>query len=114
MPANRFDTLAAAETAAARLTEETGEQHIAYESSYAFDRFVVARLPQVGDEVSKGFNGDYYPCGKIDRISETYSWIATEDGDVFARVGPACWKQGGKRGAFSLVQGHHNERNPHF
>lgn len=110
----RFDNLEAAEAKAQELTEQTGELHVAYKSSYVCDPFVAARLPQVGDEVSMGFNGDYYPLGKITRISKTYSRITTESGRVFTRVGPVSWKEGGKRGAFSLVQGKHDERNPHF
>lgn len=111
---NRFDTLEAAEARAAELTEQTGEQHIAYDAGYVFDKFMAARLPQVGDEVSMAFNGDYYPVGTIARISATYSRITTSEGVVFTRVGPCSWKQGGKRGAFSLIQGVHDRRNPEF
>ena len=111
---NRFDNLAAAEARAAELEASTGEKHVAYRSSYACDPYLAARLPQIGDEVSMAFNGDYYPCGKIARISPTYNRITTDDGTIFTRVGPACWKRGGKSGAFSLIQGHRDERNPHF
>ena len=111
---NRFETLAAAEIAAARKTDETGETHVAYESDYAVDRFVVARMPHVGDEVSKAFNGDAYSCGRIARVSKTYSRITTTSGETFTRVGPVRWRQGGKNGAFSLIQGFREERNPHF
>ena len=110
----RFKDLASAEAKANQLTEETGEQHIAYKSTYLFDPFIAVRLPQIGDEVSMGFNGDYYPRGTITRISKTYSKITTSVGTVFSRVGPNSWKQGGKKGAFSLVHGHRDERNPHF
>lgn len=111
---NRFDNLAAAEARAAELEEATGEKHVAYKSTYACDPYLAARLPQIGDEVSMGFNGDYYPCGKIARISPTYNRITTDEGTVFTRVGPNSWKRGGKSGAFSLIQGVRDERNPHF
>lgn len=101
---NRFDTLEAAEARAVKLEAETGEKHIGYKSDYFFEPYYVSRLPHVGDEVSMGFNGDYYPCGRVARISPTYHRITTDEGTVFTRVGPNKWKRGGKSGAFSLVQ----------
>ena len=110
----RFETMEAAEARAIELENETGEAHVAYESDYPFNPYVAQRMPQIGDEVSMGFNGDYYPMGKITKISKTYFRITTENGATFTRVGPFSWKKGGKRGTFSLVQGVHDERNPHF
>lgn len=111
---NRFDNLLDAEGRAFQLTLETGKEHIAYKSSYVIDPYVVTMLPQVGDPVSKAFNGDSYPCGSIAKISKTKAKITTTTGDTFSRVGPNSWKIGGKHGTFSLVSGHHDERNPHF
>lgn len=109
----RFDNMADAEARAEELTA-AGVAHIAYKSDYAVDPYVAARLPQIGDEVSMGFNGDAYPVGTITKISKTYKRITTSDGRIFTRVAPIRWKQGGKKGAFSLIQGHVEKRNPHF
>lgn len=109
----RFDNITAAEKKAEELTA-AGTPHVAYESDYAVDPFVAAPLPQIGEEVSMGFNGDAYPIGTITRISKTYNRITTSEGRIFTRVGPVNWKHGGKKGAFSLIQGHVDKRNPHF
>ena len=111
---NRFDNLEAAEARARELEAETGEKYVAFETDYACDPYAAERLPHVGDEVSKAFNGDYYPCGKIAKISKTYYRITTEDGNTFTRVGPNSWKEGGKKGAFSLIEGVVDRRNPHI
>lgn len=111
---NRFATAAEAGARAGELTAATGDLHVAYETTYVFNKFAVAAMPKVGDEVSMGFNGDYYPEGKIARISPTYKTITTTTGVRFTRTGQMEWKQGGKRGAFSMVRGHRDERNPHF
>ena len=110
----RFDNMEAAEAKAAARTEETGENYIAVHTDYAVDPYVAASLPHVGDEVSMAFNGDYYPVGTIEKISKTYKRITTTDGRIFTRVGPTRWKLGGKNGAFTLIEGHHDARNPHF
>lgn len=111
---NRFKTMTEAQDRAELLTNQTGEHHVAYESNYSINRFIAQRLPQVGDDASMGFNGDYYPCGKIVRISPTYNRITTSNGVAFTRVGPCSWVRGGKRGTFSLIQGVINRRNPEF
>lgn len=110
----RHDSMEAAEAHAAHLNATTDSTWIAYYTDYACDPFMVAELPKVGDEVSKGFNGDYYPSGKIAKISKTFNRITTTEGDVFTRTGPMKWKIGGKKGAFTLVRGLIDERNPHF
>lgn len=75
-------------------------------------RYDVQRRPQVGDEVSYGFNGDYYPCGTIVKISPTLKKITTSSGHTFYRLRQTgSWKM---NKTWSLVQGHHDERNPHF
>lgn len=81
-------------------------------------RFDVVRAPAVGDVVSKGFNGDSYPVGKIVKISAKGMKLITvqaDDGTVlrFYRKGErAAWVQAG--GTWSLIHGTHNERNPSF
>ena len=109
-----FDTLEQAESRAIQLTEETGNPYVAYKSTFAFKPYIVSAMPKVGDDVSMTFNGDSYPVGKIVRISKTYNRITTDEGVRFTRVGPNSWKQGGKKGAFSLIVGIHEEQNPHF
>lgn len=37
---------------------------------------------QVGDDVSRGFNGDWYPCGKVARITKKY--LFTDNGQKFS------------------------------
>lgn len=77
-------------------------------------RYDVQELPRVGDFVSKGFNGDYYPVGTIKSISAgpAFRKITTEDGSTFWRVKQTgCWREGG---TWSMVKGRHDERNPSF
>lgn len=113
---DRFDTMEAAALQASILEQMTGDHHFAYRTSYVFNPFKVFKAPKVGDVVSMGFNGDYYPVGKITRISKTYRKIVTksEDGHsrIFWRVGKsATWKFAR---TFTLIEGVHDERNPSF
>lgn len=76
-------------------------------------RFDVIKPPVVGDEVSFGFNGDYYPCGTVTSVSKSYKVIHTSDGKRFyRRKQSGSWIQA--RGTWSLVKGHHDERNQSF
>lgn len=74
-------------------------------------RFDIVKAPFIGEEVSQYFNGDSYPEGKIVKISESHRVITTSTGKKFYR-----YKQSGswRRNGFSLISGHHSERNPHF
>ncbi len=113
----QYQTQAEAAAAAEAQTAATGVAHIAapFNPGSRFDnRHIVFRLPQVGDVVSQGFNGDYYPEGTITRIHANHRTIFTSNGGRFSRVSDTSWKSGGKRGAFSLVQGNRDERNPCF
>lgn len=87
---------------------------------------------QVGDEVSYGFNGDFYPCGDVEKI--TNNFITCSGGRKFRRKlikwhslikntewkivdSEECLKEcfylvGG--GNWVLVKGIINKRNPHF
>lgn len=94
------------------------------QGNHHYPRYDVVRAPQVGDEVSYGFNGDYYPCGKVTRVSDFKALgngvscrrveAQEENGSVhvFWRAGnTSSWK---KDRTWSLVRGHRNERNPCF
>jgi hypothetical protein len=69
-------------------------------------------MPKVGDPVSYGFNGDYYPDGHITAITKKFQ-ITTSTGNKYRRVkSTSGWKRTG--GTWSLVKGHIYEQNPHF
>lgn len=86
-------------------------------------RYDIVEMPQVGDPVSRAFNGDSYPCGYIVKISNSLRRIETDDGSVFygkqvtgvdGKKRPAgIWKETGGS-PFTLNHGHHDRRNPHF
>lgn len=98
-----------AQRIAEQLSEETGDTYIAVERH---DDYAVERMPKIGDVVSYGFNGDWYPCGTIEKISKTMKKVTTSDGGVFWRQGnTATYK---RAGTWTLARGVHNDRNPHF
>lgn len=106
-----FATLEQAANVATMASAYTTQLHIAIDKgSNVSPRFDVIRCPQVGDKVSQGFNGDYYPDGEIVSISSTLKVIKTSLGSKYYRKGNSgVWKMGN---TWSLVQGHHNDRNP--
>jgi len=58
-----FDDAAFAAEIANRADD--GEAYIATDGSASlYPRYDVVSIPKVGDSVSRGFNGDYYPVGK--------------------------------------------------
>ena len=102
----------ATELAAAQ-TQATGKLYIACDRGECCSpRFHVEPAPVVGEEVSIGFNGDYYPCGVITSISKTMKKITTSEGKVFYRKRQmAVWKADG---IWCMVNGHINRWNPEF
>jgi hypothetical protein len=110
---NDIESFEIAKRLAEELTESTGYVFLpADKGPNVSPQFDVIAAPCVGDEVSRGFNGDYYPCGKIVKITPTWQ-ITTSDGTKFRRVGDtASWRQTGR--GFWMVGGVHDERNPHF
>jgi hypothetical protein len=71
-----------------------------------------AKLPTLNDPVSYAFNGDYYPCGVVTKISKNFKMITTSEGQTFHRQGAANqWKM---HKTWSLVKGHIERQNPHF
>lgn len=110
---SRIRTWTEIEEYAQELTKQTGNLYLPCDyGQYRSPRFEAVVVPKVGDEVSKGFNGDYYPQGTVVSVSATYKKITTSTGVSFYRVG----KTGGWRadGTWWLVSGHRSEWNPSF
>ena len=99
--------------ASANLLED-GENYIPVDhGDHVRPRFDVIAAPKIGDKVSSGFNGDYYPQGEIVKISKSLRRVETSTGRVFwRRRDTAAWVEAG--GGFSMVHGHRDERNPCF
>lgn len=91
----------------------TGNRYVAVDNGlHHYPRYDVVRAPKVGDEVSYAFNGDYYPCGQVTKISKSLRRVETESGRTFWRKKlTAAWLE---NGTWSLIQGHVDKRNPHI
>lgn len=111
-----FNSFEDATRVANSASEAMGKTYIATDSgAHCYPRFDVVEPPKVGDEVSYGFNGDYYPCGKITKISAgpLFRRIETDSGKVFYRRKlSGAWVMTG--GTWSLVPGVRNDKNPSF
>jgi hypothetical protein len=94
-------------------TKLTGKLHIATDAgAYTYPRFDVIEAPQIGAEISRAFNGDYYPEGKIAKISPTLKKITTDTGNTFYRQGNSGrWLSDG---IWSMVPGHVAKWNREF
>jgi len=83
-------------------------------------RYTIVPAPVVGAAVSYGFNGDFYPCGNIVRVSSVTTGAkrveARDDAgavSVFYRHKlSGSWIKAG--GTWCMVAGHRDERNPSF
>lgn len=108
-----WNTINEAEQIASDATKLTGNLHVACDrGELTWPRFDVIAMPQVGDEVSRCFNGDCYPAGKIVRISESLRRVYTSDGTVFWRVHESdSWRA---NGTWFMALGCRDERNPSF
>lgn len=95
------------------LAATTGTQIVVDNGPHVSPRFSVIEPPKVGDKVSYGFNGDYYPDGEIVKISgKNLRIVTTSTGSKFWRRGNSGrWVM---NGTWSLVPGHRSERNPSF
>jgi hypothetical protein len=102
-----------ANTLATLLTEKLGRTFLATDAGDGcWPRYDVIEAPKVGDKVSRGFNGDYYPEGEIVKVTPTWN-ITTSTGKKFRRRGLSSgWRQEG--GTWWMVSGHVDERNPHI
>lgn len=90
----------------------TGDRYVATFREHCYPAIDVVRAPKVGDEVSYGFNGDYYPDGVVTKISASLRRVQTDTGSVYyRRKQTGSWIKGGQ---WSLVRGHYNEWNREF
>lgn len=104
-----------AEELAEEAYRATGELFLACDKGeWVTPRYDVIRAPKVGNPVSFGFNGDYYPDGYITKVGGTNcSRVYTDTGSVYRRRRrSATWLKAG--GTWCMVSGHIDERNPHF
>jgi hypothetical protein len=79
-------------------------------------RYDVIKAPQIGDQVSRAFNGDYYPCGAVVAIQKNYRRIVVDGSErgrlIFARRKESgCWLN---KGMWSLLPGVIKKLNPEF
>jgi hypothetical protein len=102
---------------AARIASFAGPEYRPVDGGHGhWPRYGIVRQPQIGDLVSKSFNGDTYIVGRVVSVSPTGKVVTTRHDDgrtwTFYRRGlTGAWLNGGM---WSLVRGHHEERNPHF
>ncbi len=112
-----FETFEQAESAAELANDRAGDEviYIATDGGRGlWPRFDVQTIPQVGDFVSRGFNGDYYPVGTIVSVGAGKRMVVTTDnGSKFNRFRKTgTWKE--INGGFSMVRGNIDKRNPSF
>ena len=90
-----------------------GELYIGIDNGeLIYPRYDIVKAPVIGDEVSYAFNGDYHPDGVIVSVSASLRVVETDSGNRYYRK-----RLTGKwllNKTWSLVAGHHNERNPSF
>lgn len=106
-------TFQEAEALADELTEFSGNKYLGVDrGAHTSPRYSVVEVPQIGEFVSYGFNGDYYPDDVVVRISASYRTVTTASGRRYHRRRlTGSWVN---NGIWSMVKGHHNERNPSF
>jgi hypothetical protein len=95
------------------VTAMTGKIHLPVDNGpHHSPQFDLVEAPAVGDEVSYGFNGDYYPDGTVVKITPTFR-VTTSTGHTYRRKGMTSgWYQPG--GTWGLVAGHVYAQNPSF
>ena len=99
------------------LTKFTGKQFLMTDRGDGYkDDFGFVEVPQVGDHVSKYFNGDSYYVGKVISVSKTFKKIVAQDeqGNKVSfnrRRESGAWVS---NSMWSLIGGIHEESNPHF
>lgn len=104
---------------AAGASKLTGEDWIPVDrGDHTSPRYDVMVCPKVGDDVSKGFNGDYYPIGKVVSVSAAPARrVITVDGPrgklrFYRNKLSSGWTQAG--GTWGLIKGVHSDWNREF
>lgn len=100
---------------ASQASEATGRLHTAVDAGpCVWPRFDVEEAPRVGEKVSYGFNGDYYPDGEIVSVTPgTLRVVKTSTGNTYyRRKQTGMWLR--KGGTWAMVNGHVDVRNPSF
>lgn len=104
-----------AEQIAKDATKLSGDLYLVSDAGdHVHPRFDVFKAPQVGDAVSKEFNGDAYSCGKIVSIGNGPTMlIKTDTNQTFKRRNSRAgsWAAGSVTSPFSMVPGHVEKRN---
>lgn len=124
---NDWKTFQEAETIAKLLNQSHADLHRTFQATdagpYCSPRYDVIDLPQIGSVVSYTFNGDYYPAGRITKMSAgpTYRRIEATDANgrksVFHRRHRDGKPTGGAwimNGTWSMIEGNHNKLSPEF
>lgn len=95
------------------LTAITGKVYLGCDQGEGcYPRYDVVLVPSVGDAVSYGFNGDYYPDGVVTKVTKKFQ-VTTSGGRKYRRrKNTGSWTT--TCGTWSLINGHINERNPSF
>jgi hypothetical protein len=107
------DAWSIAQKIAASATQLTGKLHIAIDQgAWVSPRYDVMLAPAVGDPISYGFNGDYYPDGHIQSISASLRVVTSTSGKKYYRRRESG--QWVNKGTWTMIEGHHDERNPSF
>lgn len=90
-----------------------GKHYVATDAGeWCRPQFDVIEVPAVGEKVSYAFNGDSYPDGVITKITDSLRIITTSTGSKYYRKRlTGTWKL---RKTWSMISGHHNDRNPSF
>jgi len=110
---NDFANIDDAQRIANDATTLTGVVYIPTDAgAHVSPRYDVIEAPRVGEEVSRAFNGDYYPAGKIVKVSASMRRVETVQGIVFYRRGnSAQWLN---NGTWTMVSGVVDKRNHSF
>lgn len=111
---HHIDSFEQAERYAAQASaNDSGRVYLAIDSGeHCWPRYDVVEAPRVGDEVSMGFNGDYYPRGTVAKVSANYRVVTTSDGHRFYRRRlSGAWLH---KGQWYLAAGHIRAWNPEF
>lgn len=108
-----FKDMAFAESIAAQMSTLTDVRYIATDAGDSVrPRFDVIKAPTVGDKISYTFNGDSYSDGMIESISASMKVIVSSTGNKYYRKRlTGNWKL---NKTWSMIPGHHNDRNPSF